>query len=148
VDETNHSRNRYALAEEQCLHLQETRLPLPVQRLPRREREVAVVVYRGGAMTANEVMSRLSWSVGNGAVRSMLNRLVAKQILARCQPTVGKALRYSAALTCHVALEGAFKRLADEYFDGSTTRALESMIELFGHSTLGSPIRLRRAAVR
>lgn len=84
-------------------------------------------------MTANEILPRLSSAITNAAVRSMLNRLVAKGILARHPPAVGKAYRYAAAITSTIALKGAFKRLAAEYFDGSTTHALESMIGLFGN---------------
>jgi predicted transcriptional regulator len=57
-------------------------LPQAVRQLPRREREVAMLIYRKGALTAMEIGSHVS-GVSNGSIRTMLGRLVRKGILKR-----------------------------------------------------------------
>lgn len=102
-------------------------LPIQVRRLARREREIATIVYQRGATTANEALSLLSEPISNGAVRSMLNRLVGKGILKRRLAGVGKAFAYVPAVVMPFTVEQEFRRLADDYFDGSMERALDAI---------------------
>lgn len=96
-------------------------LPMQVQRLAVREREVAAIVYANGATTANEVQKRLSDEISNGAVRSMLVRLVAKGILARRWGKRGRGQNfiYTPAITSDDLKHDAIKRVTVEYFNGS-----------------------------
>jgi predicted transcriptional regulator len=102
-------------------------LPLQVRQLARREGEIATIVYRRGATTANEALSLLSSPISNAAVRSMLNRLVGKGILKRRPAGAGKAFVYVPAIAIASAIEQEFMRLADDYFGGSMERALDAI---------------------
>jgi predicted transcriptional regulator len=116
-------------------------LPVQVRRLACREREIATIVYRRGATTANEALSFLSEPISNGAVRSMLNRLVAKGILKRRPAGIGKAFAYVPAIAIAFTVEQEFMRLADDYFGGSIERALDAIdLLLLRWRGLESPI--------
>lgn len=106
------------------------RLPRQVRDLARRERELATAIYIGGSATAKEIEARLGLQLTNGAVRSMLNRLVDKGILKRRPSGRGKALVYVAALTNDCVRERALRQLAQDHFDGSMLRAAATMVDL------------------
>ena len=99
--------------------------PMEVEQLLWREREVATIVYRLRAATANEVCENVSGQLHNASVRSMLNRLVAKGILKRTLS--GKAFVYLPALTATDSRTLALRRFADDYFAGSVHLAAQSM---------------------
>lgn len=104
--------------------------PIEVEQLQWREREVAVIVYRLRAATANEVCAKLSARLRNASVRSMLNRLVAKGILKRTLS--GRAFVYLPALTSRDSRTLALRRFADDYFAGSVhvaARTMRSLLE-------------------
>jgi len=101
-----------------------SRLPAAVLRLAPREREVATLVYERGALTAAEVEAMLPVPISNGAVRSMLGRLVSKKVLKRRGGGAGKAFFYVPAITTRDAVQLAFRQLAEDYFEGSPERAL------------------------
>src|SRR6476660_9278756 len=100
-------------------------LPQEVERLLWREREVATIVYRLRAATANEVCDNLSSQLHNASVRSMLNRLVAKGILKRTMS--GKAFVYLPALTSSDSRTLALRHFAEDYFAGSVHQAAQTM---------------------
>ena len=99
--------------------------PMEVEQLLWREREIATIVYRLRAATANEVCDNLSAPLHNASVRSMLNRLVAKRILKRTLS--GKAFVYLPALTSSDSRTLALRRFADDYFAGSVHLAARTM---------------------
>ena len=99
--------------------------PVEVEQLLWREREVATIVYRLRAATANEVCEHLSAPLHNASVRSMLNRLIAKGILKRTLS--GKAYVYLPALTSSDSRMLALRRFADDYFAGSVDLAAQTM---------------------
>ena len=99
--------------------------PIEVEQLLWREREVATIVYRLRAATANEVCANLSGQLHNASVRSMLNRLVAKGILKRTLSD--KSFVYLPALTATDSRILALRRFADDYFAGSVHLAAQSM---------------------
>jgi predicted transcriptional regulator len=105
-------------------------LPPQVRQLAAREQEIARIVYSTGPTTANAVQAYLSKPLTNGAVRSMLNRLVAKRILVRRLAGAGKTFLYIPALTTDAAIESGFRRFAQDYFGGSTESALRRMNEI------------------
>ena len=100
-------------------------LPQEVHWLLPREREIATIVYSLRAATAQEVCGSLSSQLSSSAVRSMLNRLVAKGILQRILSN--RSFVYLPALTSNDSRTMALKRFADDYFAGSVQRAAATM---------------------
>ena len=105
-------------------------LPREVEMLQSREREIATIVYSSRAVTANDVCANLSVPLTNAAVRSMLNRLVAKGILKRTSS--GKAFVYLPDLTFSDSRTLALRRFADDFFSGSVEQAAQTMKTLLG----------------
>ena len=101
------------------------RLPMEVMALLPREREIATIVHTLRAATAQQVTDRVSSTVSNAAVRSMLNRLVAKGILKRVLSR--NAYIYLPALTFKDSGARALARFAEDYFDGSIQQAATVM---------------------
>jgi predicted transcriptional regulator len=101
-------------------------LPLAVRRLARREREVAVLIYRRGALTAKEVGAHIA-GVSHGAIRTMLGRLVRKGILKCRHSGYGKTLLYLPAIASADIVEIALKRVAEDFYEGSVFEAAAAM---------------------
>ena len=99
-----------------------------VERLARREREVAEAVYAMGEASACEVAGALSDALSNSAVRSMLGRLEAKGVLRHRRE--GKKYYYRPAATERKECEAALRRVSREFFGGSLTAAAAAMVEL------------------
>ena len=80
-----------------------------------------MVVYRFGYATARDVEAQLGGEVSNGAIRSMLVRLVKKGLLLRRRSGPGAGCRdlFIAALSVDHARSRALSRIADEFFEGS-----------------------------
>lgn len=106
------------------------RLPPEVTGLNRREREIATIVYALHAATAEHVCANLTDELHNASVRSMLNRLVAKKILNRILS--GRAFVYLPAISWTDSGSSALRRFIDDYFEGSSARAAESVRRLLG----------------
>jgi predicted transcriptional regulator len=107
-------------------------LPSAVGRLAPREREVATAVYRGGPMTASEVQASLSQQISNGAVRSMLSRLVRKGILGRTLDIDHHLRRfaYFGSITPKHVKHEAVRQLSMQYFDGSLLAVAQTVVDL------------------
>ncbi len=97
-------------------------LPRAVRRLARRERQVATLIYRKGALTAKEVGGHIP-DVSHGAIRTMLGRLVRKGILNCRQSGYGKTLLYLPAIASADIVEIALKRVAEDFYQGSVFEA-------------------------
>ena len=106
-------------------------LPPHVEALVGREKEIACIVYARGASTAREVQSRLSATVSNAAVRSMLMRLVDKGVLRldRGQRGPGHPSTYFPTVTPNAVKQRALAQLADRYFDGSLLNLVQAALE-------------------
>lgn len=102
-------------------------VPSQVQELYEREREVATIVYRAGSGTALSVQAELSDWISNGAIRSMLGRLVRKGILKRTRRGRHGAYVYLPAITTADVRERAIRQLAEDHFNGSLLRATAAM---------------------
>ncbi len=105
-------------------------LPSEVARLYPREREVAEIVFSAGFVTAKDVQARLSDPLTSAAVRSMLNRLVRKGILARRAKEFGPEYIYYAAINNIISRERALKQLAEDFFGGSLQEAAVAVVNL------------------
>jgi predicted transcriptional regulator len=103
-----------------------------LEKLAWREREVATIVYRHGASTANEVQARLSGPISNGAVRSMLVRLVGKGILMRRWGKRGRGQEYVylPVITPAEVKHRALVEVSEKYFEGSLSAVALGVLEL------------------
>ena len=86
-------------------------------RLPPRERQIAEIVQARGEITAAEICAALDHQVSNPAVRSMLGRLEAKNVVRRQRDR--HRFIYSLAEPAGEAGEAALRRTAERYFGGS-----------------------------
>lgn len=107
---------------------------LNLDRLYRREREIASFVYANGLVTAKQVQAALSDPISNPAVRSMLARLVEKGVLTRLKGHFEGGFLYGPALTELSAREISLKQFAQDYFDGSLQNVAKAMADLFAGS--------------
>jgi predicted transcriptional regulator len=112
-------------------------LPPQIQLLGWRERQIASIIYREGAMTAKALQARLADELSNAAVRSMLVRLCTKRILRRRKRTVEckegarrVAFIYLPALETDDVRQSALRQLAEDYFGGSLLMVAQASIGL------------------
>ena len=86
-----------------------------------RERQIASIVYRLGFATAKQVEFELGEGLSNGAIRSMLVRLVAKGRLSRRPAKRGACCSdlFIARLSVENARKLALAKVAEDFFDGS-----------------------------
>jgi predicted transcriptional regulator len=105
-------------------------LPPQVTGLAQREREIATFIYEEGACTAKDIEPRISPPISNGALRSMLVRLVNKGILRREWGKRGRGQQfvYVPSIMPDDVKRRAIRQLSDLYFEGSL---LTMMMELF-----------------
>jgi predicted transcriptional regulator len=106
-------------------------LPSGLELLYPREREIAEIVYRRGVATAADVQIELSEDLSNPAIRSMLNRLVNKNILTRVRCGRHGTYVYSAALTQATAKEMALRQFAKDFYGGSLSALAMAIGDLF-----------------
>jgi len=118
-------------------------VPPQLERLARREREVATIVYAYGPMTASQVQERLSDEISNGAVRSMLVRLVGKGILTRRwgRRGRGQTFIYAPAITSDDLKFDVIRRVTVEFFDGSLVDVATTVAALLcvGNGVMAQP---------
>lgn len=105
-----------------------------IHKLPRREREVATIVYAQGEASAEDVCRALADPLSNAAVRSMLHRIEAKGLISRRRD--GKRYLYRAAHPDHNAREAALRRVSRDYFGGSLACAARALTELLENENL------------
>jgi len=104
--------------------------PPDVWRLFPREREIALIVYEGGPMTANDVLPHLSSALKNAALRSMLNRLVRKGILTRQLLGIGRVYVYAPAVTASSARQSALGQFAKDFHAGSLSALADAIADI------------------
>lgn len=115
-------------------------LPAELVRLFPRERELALIVYRLGLATAIDVERSLADPLSNAAVRTILNRLAAKGILARQKCRGRRLFLYAPALTEALALERTTRILCNDLCGGSLAALAQSVSDEFmARSGLCSP---------
>ena len=114
-----------------------SRFPQEVRRLFRREREIAMIVYDRGLITAREVEAALSVPLSNASVRSMLRRLVRKGILTRVECGRRHTFVYGPALTQASAREVALKQFAQDFYAGSLSSLTDAIANMFASGSGG-----------
>ena len=97
-------------------------LPAAVRQLAPRERQLATLIYREGALTAKEIGAHIA-GISNGAIRTMLGRLLAKGVLRRRASGYGKTFLYLPAIAPNDVVEIALKRVAEDFYQGSVAEA-------------------------
>lgn len=102
-------------------------MPAELLLLPPREREIAYIVFDKEAVTAIEVCRLASKRMTNGAVRTMLMRLVRKGVIRRHRSGYGKTFLYVPAIPSAEVEDVAFRRLAEDFFNGSLDDAATAM---------------------
>lgn len=115
-----------------------------LDRLPRREREVAEIVYASGEASAQDICRALPVRLSNAAVRSMLQRIEAKGVVRRRRE--GRKFLYSAVLPDRASREAALRRIAKDYFDGSLVRVARMLEAIIEKDETGAPAFRRRAS--
>jgi len=91
-----------------------------VDRLPPRERQITTIIIARGEASAEEIRAALPDPISDPAVRSMLTRLIAKNVLVRRKQ--GRKFLYRSATSDPGTREAALRRLSRDYFEGSLAR--------------------------
>ena len=107
-------------------------LPAEVLALQPRMREIAKIVYLTGGATARSVEKSITDSDSNGGVRTMLNRLARRGILARRRSGVHTEIVYLPAILTDQVRKHALRRFVERNYDGSLLAALQSTLRLMG----------------
>jgi predicted transcriptional regulator len=120
-------------------------LPPQVLNLAERERQIASLIYLRGATTAKQLEELVEPKLSNGAVRSMLVRLVRKGILRRDWGKRGRGQQfiYMPVITSVEVKHRAIRQLSERYFDGSLLKVLVELVDVLdAREVLGATERL------
>jgi predicted transcriptional regulator len=113
-----------------------------IESLPRREREVFEVLCRLEAGTAAAVRVALSDPLSDSAVRTLLTRLEAKDLVRRERGHGGYI--YRPAPRPDTLAAGAMKRMVDTFFAGSAASAATALLGMSDRLTPDEAESLRR----
>jgi predicted transcriptional regulator len=91
------------------------------------QHQIMGVVWRDGAVTAEDVVAALSRPLKNATVRTMLRRLEAKGYLRHTAR--GRAFVYHPRVPEAHAATGALKRVMQRFFGGSASRLLVGLVD-------------------
>lgn len=95
--------------------------------LSRREREIMDILYRDGALTANDVVERLPDHPSNSAVRTILRILETKGHVRRQED--GLRYLYKPAVSREKAGRSALNHLVSTFFDGSPETVVSTLLD-------------------
>lgn len=121
------------------------RVPPQVANLAAREKELALIVYSHGAITAKAIEASISRPPSNSALRSMLNRLCRKGILKRRRLAQShKDARripylYFPAIIADDVRKNAIREIAEDYFDDSLVLVAQTTIDLLKEEMSAEP---------
>lgn len=113
-----------------------------IESLPRREREVFETLCRLEAATAADVRATLSDPLSDSAVRTLLSRLEAKDLVRREPGQNGFV--YRPAPRPDALAAGALKRMVDTFFAGSAASAATALLGMSDRLTPDEADALRR----
>ena len=113
-----------------------------IESLPRREREVFETLCRLEAATAADVRATLSHPLSDSAVRTLLSRLEAKELVRR-EPGQGGFV-YRPAPRPDALAAGALRRMVDTFFAGSAVSAATALLDMSDRLTPDEAESLRR----
>ena len=95
--------------------------------LSRREREIMDILYRDGALTANDVVERLEGTPSNSAVRTLLRILETKGHVKRQED--GMRYLYKPAVSREKARRSALNHMLSTFFDGSPETVVSTLLD-------------------
>lgn len=95
--------------------------------LSRREREIMDILYRDGALSANDVVERLEDQPSNSAVRTILRILETKGHVTRQED--GMRYLYKPAVSREKARRSALDHLLSTFFDGSPETVVSTLLD-------------------
>lgn len=95
--------------------------------LSRREREIMDVLYRGGELTASDVVERLPGTPSNSTVRTILRILEEKGHVKHEQQ--GNRYVYKPTVNREKARRSALKHLVSTFFDGSPETVVSTLLD-------------------
>ena len=113
-------RNSYAASE----------LPPAVLRLCPRMREIATIVYMTGGATVREIQAQIEDPVTICGIRTLLNRLVLKEIIRRRRSGRHTEILYLPTVMTPEMERIALTRFVEHHFDGSIANALQTISRL------------------
>lgn len=99
---------------------------LPETYLTKREQQIMEILYRDGAMTANDLMGQLPGKPSNSSVRTQL-RILEEKGAVRHEAVEGKFV-YSPVHDREEAAESALSTLVTTFFKGSITQAVAALL--------------------
>ena len=97
------------------------------QHLSKREREIMDVLYRGGELTASEVVELLPGAPSNSTVRTILRILEDKGHVKHEQQ--GNRYVYKPTVNREKARRSALKHLVSTFFDGSPETVVSTLLD-------------------
>ena len=95
--------------------------------LSRRERQVMELFHRLGQGTAEEILAELPDPPTNSAIRSTLRILEQKGRIRHTRRN--RSYVYRPVASARTARRKALRRVIDTFFEGSTSRALASLLD-------------------
>ncbi len=95
--------------------------------LSRREREIMDILYRGGELTASDVVERLPGTPSNSTVRTILRILEEKGHVKHEQQ--GNRYVYKPTVNREKARRSALKHLVSTFFDGSPETVVSTLLD-------------------
>ena len=96
--------------------------------LPRREREIYEILLSAGEATAADVRKAMADPPSHSAVRTMLARLEAKNMIRH--RTVDQAYVYRSVTQPSKVRESALQQMVKTFFDGSAASAATALLGL------------------
>lgn len=113
-------------------------LPLELNGVFGRQRQLLSAIYARGSVTAVELEQIIPDAPSGSAIRTLLGRLTAKgYVVKRRAVRTGRENVYVPAISTSEAKLNAFKQIADEFFKGSRKSAVRELVRL-ASSELGS----------
>lgn len=104
-------------------------MPRPqLHQLSRRERQIMDILFELGEAPAEDVRSRLPDPPSYSAARAMLRKLEEKGAVHHREENLRYV--YAPAISRDEARESAVARLVRVFFDGSTARAVNALVDL------------------
>lgn len=105
-------------------------IPLEVEELAPRMREIATIVYLTGGATISEISERIEDDLDRSGLRTLLSRLAVRNIVIKRRSGRHSEIIYLPAIVNRRIRDSAVNRLIAEHFDNSPERALAHLMRM------------------